>query len=242
MSPILGPSGSHIGHKETMKDTAACWAVSMTGSKYAALVKKDRLEVLAEIFRIACPVYNGLTGDDFHPTRNARRPDDNAGVHPQTLSDIAVCFMGGRGQQHRCIAHDRLRDLIRLWTSACAARPTAAGLTKHWSHSCRKIRGTTGRTDHPDRKARPEGLRALTLSIPTSWVSDARDADSVWNRPHRLLSPYSGETQGHGAEPQRLCQIQHCLPAFHNERPKSRGRRSKTFGIRTALGGTVRGV
>ena len=64
----LGPSGSHIGHKETMKDTARVLGRFYDGIEYRGFGQKDA-EVLAEFSGV--PVFNGLT-DDFHPTQTLR--------------------------------------------------------------------------------------------------------------------------------------------------------------------------
>lgn len=61
----LGPSGSHIGHKETMKDTARVLGRMYDAIEYRGF-GQDTVEVLARFASV--PVYNGLT-DEFHPTQ-----------------------------------------------------------------------------------------------------------------------------------------------------------------------------
>jgi ornithine carbamoyltransferase len=60
----LGPSGSQIGHKETMKDTARVLGRTYDGIEYRGF-GQDIVETLAEYAGV--PVWNGLT-NEFHPT------------------------------------------------------------------------------------------------------------------------------------------------------------------------------
>src|SRR5690349_458992 len=87
---FIGPSGSHMGHKETVKDTAR-----VLGRMYDAIEYRGFAEATAdELARWAgVPVYNGLT-DEWHPTqiladlltfrRHLNKP----------LQDVAFCYLG----------------------------------------------------------------------------------------------------------------------------------------------------
>jgi ornithine carbamoyltransferase len=89
----LGPSGSHIGHKETMKDTARVLGRFYDGIEYRGFGQKDA-EVLAEFSGV--PVFNGLT-DDFHPTQILADLMTMREFTHKHLSDVAFCFMGDAG-------------------------------------------------------------------------------------------------------------------------------------------------
>ena len=65
MSPILGPEGSQIGHKESMKDTARVLGRMYDGIEYRGFAQAT-VEILAQYAGV--PVWNGLT-DQFHPRR-----------------------------------------------------------------------------------------------------------------------------------------------------------------------------
>ncbi len=93
----LGPSGSHIGHKESMKDTARVLGRFYDGIEYRGFGQKDA-EVLAEFSGV--PVFNGLT-DDFHPTQILADLMTMREFTHKHLSDIACLLHGGCGQQHR---------------------------------------------------------------------------------------------------------------------------------------------
>jgi ornithine carbamoyltransferase len=89
----LGPSGSHIGHKETMKDTARVLGRFYDGIEYRGFGQNDA-ELLAEFSGV--PVFNGLT-DDFHPTQILADLMTMREFTRKHLSDIAFCFMGDAG-------------------------------------------------------------------------------------------------------------------------------------------------
>ena len=86
----LGPSGSHIGTKETMKDTARVLGRFYDAIEYRGFGQADA-EVLAQFAGV--PVYNGLT-DEFHPTQILA---DLMTMHQFThthLSDVAFAYIG----------------------------------------------------------------------------------------------------------------------------------------------------
>ena len=69
----LGPAGSHIGHKETMKDTARVLGRTYDGIEYRGFAQTT-VETLAEYAGV--PVWNGLT-DEFHPNPDPGRCADH---------------------------------------------------------------------------------------------------------------------------------------------------------------------
>jgi len=86
----LGPSGSHIGHKETMKDTARVLGRSYDGIEYRGF-GQEIVETLAEYAGV--PVWNGLT-DEFHPTQILADVLTMTEHSYKDLPDIAYCYMG----------------------------------------------------------------------------------------------------------------------------------------------------
>jgi ornithine carbamoyltransferase len=86
----LGPSGSHIGHKETMKDTARVLGRSYDGIEYRGF-GQEIVETLAEYAGV--PVWNGLT-DEFHPTQILADVLTMTEHTYKDLPDISFCYMG----------------------------------------------------------------------------------------------------------------------------------------------------
>src|SRR3954471_23823388 len=86
----LGPSGSQIGHKESMKDTARVLGRTYDGIEYRGFAQAT-VEILSEYAGV--PVWNGLT-DEFHPTQilaDVLTMTEHSNKH---LGDIAYCYLG----------------------------------------------------------------------------------------------------------------------------------------------------
>ncbi len=86
----LGPSGSHIGHKETMKDTARVLGRTYDGIEYRGFAQAT-VETLAEYAGV--PVWNGLT-DEFHPTQILADVLTMTEHSYKDLPEIAYCLLG----------------------------------------------------------------------------------------------------------------------------------------------------
>ncbi len=89
----LGPSGTQIGTKETMKDTARVLGRIYDAIEYRGF-GQDVVEVLAE--HAGVPVYNGLT-DEFHPTQVLADLLTMQEHTKKPLSKISYCFLGDAG-------------------------------------------------------------------------------------------------------------------------------------------------
>ena len=100
----LGPSGSQIGHKESMKDTARVLGRMYDGIEYRGYGQAI-VEELGEYAGV--PVWNGLT-DEFHPTRNSGGSDDHAGaLSGQNPAGAELCLSRRRAEQHGQFADGR---------------------------------------------------------------------------------------------------------------------------------------
>ena len=89
----IGPSGSHIGYKESMKDTARVLGRMYDAIEYRGFSQED-VDILAEYAGV--PIWNGLT-DDFHPTQILADFLTMQEHSPKPLSQIAYCFLGDSG-------------------------------------------------------------------------------------------------------------------------------------------------
>jgi ornithine carbamoyltransferase len=89
----LGPSGSHIGKKESIKDTARVLGRVYDAIEYRGF-GQDIVETLAEWSGV--PVYNGLT-DEFHPTQILADVLTMSEHVDKPLGQIAFCFLGDAG-------------------------------------------------------------------------------------------------------------------------------------------------
>src|SRR6476469_3575963 len=86
----LGPSGSQIGHKESMKDTARVLGRMYDGIEYRGF-GQSIVDLLAA--HAGVPVWNGLT-DEFHPTQSLCDVFTMREHCHKPLQDIAYCYLG----------------------------------------------------------------------------------------------------------------------------------------------------
>jgi ornithine carbamoyltransferase len=218
----LGPSGSHIGHKETMKDTARVLGRFYDGIEYRGFGQKDA-EVLAEFSGV--PVFNGLT-DDFHPTQILADLMTMREFTHKHLSDISVCFMGDAGNNTGASLMVGCA-LIGMDVRLCGPQscwPDAALVTQ-----CRTIAEKTGaRITLTDKHA--EGLEGADFVYTDVWVSMG-EADSVWADRIVLLQPYRVDQAVLDRTGNPYAKFMHCLPAFHNRDTEVGEATFQKFGI-----------
>ncbi|MGJ8589330.1 MAG: ornithine carbamoyltransferase [Yoonia sp.] len=218
----LGPSGSHIGHKETMKDTAHVLGRFYDGIEYRGFGQKDA-EVLAEFSGV--PVFNGLT-DDFHPTQILADLMTMREFTHKHLSDIAFCFMGDAG--------NNMGSSLMVGAAMIGMDIRLCGPTSCWPDAdlvtqCRTIAETTGaRITLTEKHA--EGLEGADFVYTDVWVSMG-EPDEVWEERIALLSPYRVTTQVMEKTKNPYAKFLHCLPAFHNRDTEVGEATFQKFGI-----------
>src|SRR3954471_19531945 len=86
----LGPSGSQIGHKESMKDTARVLGRIFDGIEYRGFAQ-ETVEILARYAGV--PVWNGLT-NEFHPTQTLADTLTMREHSTKHLTEISYCYLG----------------------------------------------------------------------------------------------------------------------------------------------------
>lgn len=203
----LGPSGSHIGHKETMKDTARVLGRFYDGIEYRGFGQKDA-EVLAEFSGV--PVFNGLT-DEFHPTQILADLMTMREFTHKHLSDIAFCFMGDAG--------NNMGSSLMVGAALIGMDIRLCGPQSCWPDAdlvkqCRTIAETTGaRITLTEKHA--EGLEGADFVYTDVWVSMG-EPDGVWEERIALFSPYRVTTEVMEKTKNPYAKFLHCLPAFHN--------------------------
>ncbi len=133
----LGPEGSQIGHKESMKDTARVLGRIYDGIEYRGFGQ----EIVEDLAKFAgVPVWNGLT-DEFHPTQILADFLTMTEFSDKPLHDISYCYLGTPATTWatRCWSAGRRW----AWTSGCADRRTC-GRTRSSSRTCKAIAEETG--------------------------------------------------------------------------------------------------
>lgn len=218
----LGPSGSHIGHKESVKDTAR-----VLGRMYDAIefrgFEQSAVEELARYSGV--PVYNGLT-DIWHPTQVLADFMTMREFTHKHLSDMALAFVGD-GQ-----------DNVALSLALGAAK---VGIDFRLV-SPRELWPERTFIDHVNAEAARAGGRfELTADVATGvkgadfvytdvWLSMGED-ETAWKERIDLLSPFRVTRQVMEATGNRYSKFMHCLPAFHDTSTEVGRQIAEKYGI-----------
>lgn len=215
----LEPTGSQIGKKESIADTARVLGRMYEGIEYRGFGQ----EIVEELARHAeVPVWNGLT-NEFHPTQILA---DLLTIreHFGTLK-VKVVYMG-----------DARYNMGNSWMVGCAKMGmdfTACAPKKYWPSKelvkqCEEIAARTGGkiTLEEDVKKAVTNAQVIYTDV---WVSMG-EPDEVWAERIRDLFPYQvNQAVMELAGPQAI--FMHCLPAFHDLNTKIGKEISEKFGI-----------
>ncbi|MFO7483326.1 ornithine carbamoyltransferase [Oceanibaculum nanhaiense] len=218
----LGPSGSHIGTKETMKDTARVLGRFYDAIEYRGFGQAEA-ETLAEFASV--PVYNGLT-DDFHPTQILADLMTMREFTHKHLSDIAFCFVGDTG--------GNMGSSLMVGAALIGMDIRLCGPQSLWPDAalvdqCRKLAETSGaRITQTEKLA--EGVEGCDFIYTDVWVSMG-EPDTVWADRIALLSPYTVTREVMELTGNPHTKFLHCLPAFHNRDTKTGEKVFQTYGI-----------
>jgi ornithine carbamoyltransferase len=203
----LGTSGSQIGHKESMKDTARVLGKMYDGIEYRGF-SQSIVEELAEYAGV--PVWNGLT-DEFHPTQVLADIFTMTEYVNKPFNKIKFCYLG---DSRNNMGNSLMVGAAKMGMDFRAAAPVECQPKKELVEECREIAGKSG------------GLITLTDSIKDAvrdvdflytdvWVSMGEPA-SAWEERIRLLKPFQVNKDTVKLTGNPDVKFLHCLPAFHN--------------------------
>jgi ornithine carbamoyltransferase len=203
----LGPSGSQMGKKESIPDTARVLARFYDGIEYRGF-GQSRVETLARYASV--PVWNGLT-NEWHPTQLLADMLTMRECCPRPLDEQALAYLGDArynmgnslmmgsallGLDFRSVAPRSLWTSDEVFYRACeTARKTGARIT---------------RTESVD-----EGVKGCDFLYTDVWVSMG-EPDEVWKERIDLLLPYRVDMAMMEKTGNSDCKFLHCLPSFHN--------------------------
>jgi ornithine carbamoyltransferase len=203
----LGPSGSQIGHKESMKDTARVLGRIYDGIEYRGFAQTT-VEELAEYAGV--PVWNGLT-DEFHPTQLLADVMTMIEHSEQPMEAIAYCYLG---DAHNNVANSLMVGGCKLGMDVRLCAPKSLWPEAGLVEQCREIAADTGArlmlTDSVE-----EGVAGVDFLYTDVWVSMGEPED-VWKERTELLAPYQVNMEAMKATGNNNVKFLHCLPAFHN--------------------------
>jgi ornithine carbamoyltransferase len=207
----LGPSGSQIGHKETMKDTAR-----VLGRMYDAIEYRGYGQsIVEELAQYAgVPVYNGLT-DDFHPTQILADVLTMIEHSDKPLEKIAFCYLGDARNN---MGNSLLAGGAILGMDVRLAAPKSCWPEPALVEQCRAIAKQSGaRVTITEDVA--EGVRGADYLYTDVWVSMG-EAESKWEERIRVMKPYQVNRRVMDLTGNPKVKFLHCLPAFHNRDTK----------------------
>jgi ornithine carbamoyltransferase len=204
---FIGPSGSHMGHKETAKDTARVLGRMYDAIEYRGF-KQDEAEELARWAGV--PVYNGLT-DEWHPTQILADFVTFTEHLAKPLEEVVFCYLGDARFN---MADSYLIGGAKLGMDVRIASPRSLWPREEIVASARSIAAETGATITitEDVAEAVEGADVLLTDV---WVSMG-EADEVWAERIELLKPYQVNAKALELTGNPDVKFMHCLPAFHN--------------------------
>lgn len=207
----LGPSGSQIGQKESMKDTARVLGRMYDGIEYRGY-GQSIVEELAQYAGV--PVWNGLT-NEFHPTQILADLMTMIEHCDKPLNRISFCYLGDARYN---MGNSLLVGAAKMGMDFRTAAPVEYQQGKELQETCREIARTTGAkiniTDNVD-----EAVKGVDFLYTDVWVSMG-EPDSVWEERIKLLRPYQVNMEVIKKTGNRDVKFLHCLPAFHNRETK----------------------
>ena len=218
----IGPSGSHIGHKESMKDTARVLGRMYDAIEYRGFSQRQ-IELLAA--HAGVPVYNGLTDQD-HPTQVLADFMTMREFTHKHLSDIAVAFVGeGRDNVAKALAIGAAKVGMDMRIASPAALWPDEDFRAHIAGIAERSGGHF-RLDE-DVEACVRGADFVYTDV---WLSMGED-ESGWDERIRLLTPYRVTCGLMAATGNPYAKFMHCLPAFHDTETEIGRRIADRFGI-----------
>ena len=203
----LDPSGSQLGKKESVKDTARVLGRMFDGIEYRGFAQTT-VETLGQFAGV--PVWNGLT-DEWHPTQmlaDMLTMHEHSDKHP---NDIAYCYLGDACNN---TARSLLVTGAMLGMDVRIAAPRTLWPDEQLQVRAAEIATTTGAritiTEHVD-----DAVLGVDFLYTDVWVSMGEPA-TTWDDRIKLLLPYQVNTSVVAATENPTVSFMHCLPAFHN--------------------------
>ncbi len=218
----LGPEGSQIGTKESMKDTARVLGRMYDGIEYRGFAQTT-VEELARYSGV--PVWNGLT-NEFHPTQILADLLTMIEHSTKPASEIAYCYMGDARFN---MGNSLMVGGCKMGMDVRICAPQALWPDAQLVETCRQIAAETGaRLTLTEDVA--EGVRGVDFIHTDVWVSMG-EADSVWAERIALLKPYQVTMDALKLSGNPNVKFMHCLPAFHNRATKIGEQIYQKFGL-----------
>ncbi len=218
----LGPSGSQIGQKESMKDTARVLGRMYDGIEYRGYGQAI-VEELAQYAGV--PVWNGLT-DEFHPTQILA---DFLTMQEHVNMPLNLVSFAYLGDARNNMANSLLVGGAKMGMDVRIVGPKSLQPDAALVAECEKIALETGATITitDDVQKGVDGCDFLYTDV---WVSMG-EPDSVWKERIELLRPFQINRKVMNLTGNPNVKFLHCLPAFHNRETKVGEEIFQKFGL-----------
>jgi len=207
----LGPSGSQIGHKESMKDTARVLGRMYDGIEYRGFRQKI-VEELAEFSGV--PVWNGLT-DKFHPTQILADFMTMLEHSDKKLSEISFAYLGDARNN---VGNSLIVGATKMGMDVRLCAPKNNLPEDKLVNTCNEIAKETGAKITLTENVE-EGVKGVDFLYTDVWVSMGEPTE-VWEERISLLKPYQVNQNIIELTGNTDVKFLHCLPAFHNRKTK----------------------
>ncbi len=207
----LGPSGTQIGEKESMKDTARVLGRLYDAIEYRGF-GQDIVEVLAKYAGV--PVYNGLT-DQFHPTQVLADLLTMKEHSNKKLVDMKFCFLGDAG--------NNMGDSLLIGGAKMGMDVRLCGPKSLWPKQSIIDEANSVATKTGAKIVLTENLQAAVKDCDflytDVWLSMGESGEK-WGERITLLKPYQINADAMRMTGNPKVKFMHCLPAFHNAETK----------------------
>ena len=203
----LDPTGSHLGKKESVKDTAR-----VLGRMYDAIeYRGDAQEIVEELAEWSgVPVFNGLT-DEFHPTQMCADLMTMREYMPQPWHDFKFAYVGdGRSNMGNSLMIAGVLMGMDVRIGAPRSLWPDGELLAHARKLEKLNKGKLTLTEDPQ-----EAVKGVQFIHTDVWLSMG-EPEEAWAERISLLKPYQVNTELMQASGNPRVRFMHCLPAFHN--------------------------
>ena len=218
----LGPTGSQIGIKESMKDTARVLGRMFDGIEYRGF-KQTTVEDLAKYSGV--PVWNGLT-NEFHPTQILADFLTMEEHSDKPLNQVSYAYLGDARFN---MGNSLLVGGAKMGMDVRIVAPKALWPAKELIDECQAVAKETGAritiTDDVDA-----GVKGCDFIYTDIWVSMG-EPDEVWKERIAMLMPYQVNAKLMERTGNPKCKFMHCLPSYHNRETKAGEDVFQKFGL-----------
>ncbi len=218
----LGPSGSQIGAKETMKDTARVLGRMYDGIEYRGFGQA----IVEELGKFAnVPVWNGLT-NEYHPTQILADFLTMMEHSDKPLHKVKFAYLGDARNN---MGNSLMIGAAKMGMDFRSVAPKAVQPSDELVKIAKEIAKETGATITVTDSVE-EGVKDCDFLYTDVWVSMG-EADEVWKERIELLKPYQVNKKAMDLTNNPNVKFMHCLPAFHNRDTKVGEEIFQKFGL-----------